>query len=297
MTGELAPDAGGLPLRWARPVGGVQREVPTRGPGVNVAGQLRPATHARPVRVLHHRVDVDPEVGQALQDLRRAPRRTRCAPGVSPTQRWMPTPNDRCRLGLRSITNASASGNAASSRPDETSLSRTRSPARIGHPSNSKSSVTVRAWVRGRRVVAEELLGRGHQQVGIVEEALLVRRDLRQVQQGGADQRGGRVDATAHGHEHDRFRDVLRDPRAVDLVVGDRAHRVVARRVLARAPPPRGCAPSRCRTGPARRVCSGVPREYAATSWNASVIMRQSSSGKPSHSSVTAPGTGTEGRG
>ena len=37
-----------------------------------------------------------------------------------------------------------------------------------------------------------------------------------------------------------------------------------------------------------------MPREYAATLWNASVIMRQSSSGNPSHSSVTAPGTGTD---
>ncbi len=41
-------------------------------------------------------------------------------------------------------------------------------------------------------------------------------------------------------------------------------------------------------------LCSGVPREYAATLWNASVIMLQSSSGNPSHSSVTAPGTGTD---
>ena len=35
--------------------------------------------------------------------------RARCDPG----QRWMPTPNDTWRFGLRSITNVSASGNSA----------------------------------------------------------------------------------------------------------------------------------------------------------------------------------------
>ncbi len=40
--------------------------------------------------------------------------------------------------------------------------------------------------------------------------------------------------------------------------------------------------------------CSGVPREYAATSWKAPAIIVQSDCGKPNHSSVTAPGTGTE---
>ena len=40
-------------------------------------------------------------------------------------------------------------------------------------------------------------------------------------------------------------------------------------------------------------ACSGVARVYAATLWKASAMVDHSPRGNPSHSSVTAPGTGT----
>jgi hypothetical protein len=65
---------------------------------------------------------------------------------------------------------------------------------------------------------------------------------------------------------------------------GDRSRSATSSRIRVMTLPKAACA--------AR--CAGVPREYAATSWNALEIIRQSSSGNPSHSSVTAPGTGTD---
>ena len=115
--------------------------------GVNVAGSL-----AQPPMV--------PQFGYsttAVSSMWKSGRRVRMAVIISansmrarcdPTQRWRPTPKERWRLGFRSSTNRSASGNAAPSRPEEASLSRTRSPWRIGHPAKSTSSVTVRAWER-----------------------------------------------------------------------------------------------------------------------------------------------------
>src|SRR6478736_2225165 len=116
--------------------------------------------------------------------------RAKCEPG----QRWMPTPNDTWRLGLRSTTKVSASGNSDSSRPAATSLNSTSSPCFMVTPPNSVSVATTRLCAR-RRIEAQELLGGEREQRRVVEQALPVGRELGQVEQRTARQCGRGVDA------------------------------------------------------------------------------------------------------
>ena len=66
-----------------------------------------------------------------------------------PAQRWMPEPKATWRLWARSRTTRSASSKTSGSRLAAGKFISTLSPAFIGQPSNSTSSVTTRAMVTG----------------------------------------------------------------------------------------------------------------------------------------------------
>jgi len=88
VPGELTPFAPRLPCR------DVQRELPTRGPGVNVAGSFaQPPMLAQ----LGYSTTASSSISKSGRRVSTAvstsanSMRARC----DPTQRWMPTPNDR----------------------------------------------------------------------------------------------------------------------------------------------------------------------------------------------------------
>ena len=121
-------------------------------------------------------------------------------------------------------------GTPPPSRPAATSLSSTSSPSLHGDAAElgvDRDDALVGA---GRRIEAQELLGGEREQLGLVDQPLPVRGELRQVQQRAAGERRRRVDAADRREERDRLRDVLGKPLAVDLVVRDRGERVVTRR-------------------------------------------------------------------
>ena len=68
---------------------------------------------------------------------------------LEPAHRWMPDPKATWRLSSRSSTTVSASSKASGSRLAAGKFISTLSPAFIGHPPNSMSSVTTRAMVTG----------------------------------------------------------------------------------------------------------------------------------------------------
>src|SRR5581483_7145890 len=63
---------------------------------------------------------------------------------LAPRQKWVPNPNAMCGLGSRVKSSSSGSLNTRSSRLADGYTSATRSPAFMGTPSTSVSSVTVR---------------------------------------------------------------------------------------------------------------------------------------------------------
>ena len=216
--------------------------------------------------------------------------RARCEPG----QRWMPAPNDRCRLGKRSITNRSASGKASGSRPDAISLSSTRSPAFIGQP----RELGVLGDRCGRGCAPAGTRGgtprsRGPSSVGLGEEAgpvvgVLVR---------GASS-AALVSAlvvstpAADGHEGQRLGHLAR-----------RSARRRSRRARSPTrPSSRGVDAAASISSATRRITSTVaPQRRGTRACRAGRRRRrgmrgrtvsQSDSGNPSHSRVTAAGTG-----
>ena len=93
-------------------------------------------------------------VGEAeLGDPRAAtPRRRRCSSmraRFEPAQRWMPTPNATWRLTCAVDDDLVGPSNASGSRLAAGKLSSTLSPACIGQPASSVSSLTMRAIVTG----------------------------------------------------------------------------------------------------------------------------------------------------
>ena len=66
-----------------------------------------------------------------------------------PAQRWMPEPNATWRLWARSSCTSSACSNTSGSRLAAGKFMRTLSPAFMGQPAYSTSSVTSRAMVTG----------------------------------------------------------------------------------------------------------------------------------------------------